>query len=61
MQSNSRSLLQVRRDIARVKVNLKNTAERSSHAALRVLRSESRKIAHLAAMYAPFKTAMLIS
>jgi len=59
LQSNSRSLLQVRRDIARVKVNLKNTAERSSHAALRVLRSESRKIAQLAAMYAPFKTGLL--
>lgn len=59
-QHNSRAaLLQVRRDIAKVKVNLKNTADRSSNAALRALRTESRKIAQLAAMYAPFKTGLL--
>lgn len=59
MQSNARTLLEVKRDIERVKINLRNTAERSSNAALRTLRSESRQIAALAAMYAPFKTGLL--
>lgn len=53
------ALTKLVRNVARVKVNLKNMAEKSSHAAVNAMRREAKQVAWLAARYAPFYTGLL--